>query len=153
MPVGKATDPTVARIEVYPDSRVMARGTNQQVLVTAHYTDGSSEDVTRWAQYQSNDTEVANVAEGGLVETRELSGQAAVMARYQGQVSVFQATVPLGLPIAKYPDFPTTNVIDAAVLAQWKALGIIPSEPCTDAEFIRRAALDITATLPRAQEV
>src|SRR3954451_2332275 len=115
MPVGKATDPTVARIEVYPDSRVMARGTNQQVLVTAHYTDGRSEDVTRWAQYQSNDTEVANVAEGGQVETRELSGQAAIMARYQGQVAVFRATVPLGIPIAKYPDFASSNVIDAAV--------------------------------------
>jgi hypothetical protein len=153
MPVGKATDPTVDRIEVYPDVRVMPRGTTQQILVTAHYTDGHTEDVTRWAQYQSNDADVAAVAEGGRVETRELSGQAAVMARYQGQVAVFRATVPLGKPIAQYPDFPTDNVIDAAALRQWKALGIIPSEPCTDAEFIRRATLDITGTLPTAEEV
>ena len=74
MPVGKATDPTVARIEIYPDARVMAAGRRQQVVVTAHYTDGSTEDVTRWAQYQSNDTEVAAVADGGRVETRELVG-------------------------------------------------------------------------------
>jgi hypothetical protein len=153
MPVGKASDPTVARIEIYPDSRVMARGAKQQVVVTAVYTDGRTEDVTRWAQYQSNDTEVAAVAEGGLVEARNLSGQAAVMARYQGQVGVFRATVPLGIPIAKYPDYPVANAIDAAVLKQWKALGILPSEPCSDTEFIRRASLDVIGTLPTADEV
>jgi hypothetical protein len=75
------------------------------------------------------------------------------MARYQGQVAVIRALVPLGVPIARYPDFPTANLIDAAALKQWKALGIVPSEPCTDAEFIRRAALDITGTLPTAAEV
>ena len=153
MPLGKATDPTVARIEVYPDARVLARGASQQVVVTAHYTDGSKEDVTRWAQYQSNDPEVAAVADGGLVETRTLSGQAAIMARYQGQVAVFRATVPLGVPIAAYPEFPTDNLIDAATLKQWKALGVVPSELCTDAEFIRRASLDVLGTLPKPEEV
>ncbi|MDR3636629.1 MAG: DUF1549 domain-containing protein, partial [Isosphaeraceae bacterium] len=153
MPLGKATDPTVARIEVYPNTRVLARGTSQQVVVTAHYTDGSKEDVTRWAQYQSNDPEVAAVADGGLVETRTLSGQAAIMARYQGQVAVFRATVPLGLPIAAYPEFPTDNLVDAATLKQWKALGIVPSELCTDAEFIRRVSLDVLGTLPKPEEV
>ncbi|GAC1475944.1 MAG: DUF1549 domain-containing protein [Isosphaeraceae bacterium] len=152
LPFGQASDPSVARIEIYPDSRVMTRGTAQQMVVTAHYTDGATEDVTRWAQYQSNDTEVATVAEGGRVESRELSGQAAVMARYQGKVAVFRATVPLGRPIKSYPEFPTTNVIDTAALKQWKALGIVPSELCTDAEFIRRASLDITGTLPTAEE-
>lgn len=153
MPFGKDSDPTVARIEVFPDARVMPRGAKQQIVVTAHYTDGATEDVTRWAQYQSNDTEVASVADGGRVETRELSGQAAVMARYQGQVAVFRAAVPLGVPIAKYPDFPAENVIDSAALSHWKALGIVPSETCTDPEFIRRASLDITGTLPTAAEV
>lgn len=153
MPVGKSTDPTVAKIEVYPSQRIMARGTNQQIVVTAHYTDGSTEDVTRWAQFQSNDTEVAGIEPGGRVETRGLSGQAAIMARYQGQVAVFRATVPLGLPIANTPAFPTNNVIDAAAAKQWKALGIVPSELCSDAEFIRRASLDITGSLPTNEEV
>jgi hypothetical protein len=153
MPVGKDTDPTVARIEVTPDSRVMPRGARRQLVVTAHYSDGTTEDVTRWAQYQSNDNDVAGVAEGGEVETHDLSGQATIMARYQGQVAVFRATVPLGIPITSPPVFPTDNAIDAAALAHWKALGIAPSDPCTDAEFIRRAALDITGTLPKPEEV
>jgi hypothetical protein len=153
MPFGKETDPSVARIEVRPDARVLARGSKQQIVVTAVYNDGSTEDVTRWAQYQSNDTEVATVAEGGLVETRGLSGQAAVMSRYQGQVAVFRATVPLGMPIDKYPEFASENLIDKAALAQWKALGIVPSDPCTDGEFIRRVMLDVIGTLPTAGEV
>lgn len=151
-PFGKSTDPTVARIEIHPDSRVMHQGSKQQIVVTAHYTDGLTEDVTRWAQYQSNDTEVASVADGGQVETRGLSGQAGVMIRYQSQVAVFRATVPLGLPIAKYPGFPIANLIDSATLTQWKTLGIVPSESCTDAEFIRRASLDVTGTLPTPDE-
>ena len=152
MPYGKDSDPTVARIEIFPKLRVLTRGTKQQIIVTAVYTDGRTEDVTRWAQYQSNDTEVGTVADGGLVEARELSGQAAVMARYQGQVAVFRATVPFGKAIDKYPDFPTRNVVDAASLKSWKALGIVPSEPCTDAEFIRRASLDIIGSLATAEE-
>src|SRR5262249_41359694 len=50
------------------------------------------------------------------------------------------------------PEFATTNLVDAAALKQWKALGIVPSETCTDAEFIRRASLDIIGTLPTAAE-
>ena len=153
MPFGKDTDPSVTRIEVYPDARVLPRGSKQQLMVTAHYTDGSSEDVTRWAQYQSNDADVASVAEGGLVDTRELSGQAAIMARYQGQVAVFRSTVPLGKAIDSYPDFPTANPVDSATLPHWKSLGIVPSNRSTDAEFIRRASIDITGTLPTAEEV
>ncbi len=153
MPMGKPDDPTVARIEVYPEDRVLDRGVARQVLVTAVYTDGSTEDVTRWAQYQSNEVEVANVEEGGQVQAGDLAGQAAIMARYQGQVAVFRATVPLGKPIDTYPDYPTTNVLDELALKQWKALGLVPSDLCSDAEFIRRASLDITGTLPTPAQV
>lgn len=54
MPLGKPDDPTVARIEVVPTARVLKHDAMQQLVVTAHNTDGSTEDVTRRAQYQSN---------------------------------------------------------------------------------------------------
>ncbi len=153
MPVGKPTDPKVERISVYPDERVIERGGSQQVVVTATYSDGTTEDVTRWAQFQSNETDVAAVEQGGRVESRRLAGQAAIMARYQGQVAVFRATVPMtGAAVARF-DFPIQNAIDTAALKQWKALGLSPSPLCGDEEFIRRASLDITGTLPLAQEV
>ena len=153
MPRGKPDEPTVARIEVYPAARVLPRGAKQQLRVTAVYTDGRTEDVTRRAQYQSNEIEVATVGDAGRVEVRDLPGLAAVMARYQGQVAVFRATVPTGLAVAMPADFAPASFIDTLLLKQWQALGVSPSESCTDAEFIRRAAVDITGTLPTAEEV
>ncbi len=96
MPYGDDSDPTVTKITVFPDRRVLTRQSQQQVAVYAHYSDGTVEDVTRRAQYDSNDTEIATADGGGLVRTLSLSGEAAVMARYQGHVATFRATVPLG---------------------------------------------------------
>ena len=152
MPYGQPSDPVIKEIRIEPGVRVLKRKSTQQLIVTAIYSNGTTEDVTRWAQYQSNDTEVAEVENGGVVRTKDLSGQAAIMARYQGLVTVFTAKVPLGLPIAQKPDFPTTNLIDKLALKHWDSLGILPSQSCTDAEFIRRVSLDLTGTLPSADE-
>jgi len=85
---------------------------------------------------------VAGVDGDGLVRTFELAGDATIMARYMGQVAVFRALVPLGKAIAKYPDFPTKNYIDELALTRWQKLGLVPSELCTEGEFIRRYRLD-----------
>ena len=80
-----------------PSTAIIDRNNRQQFAVYAHYTDGTIEDVTRRAQYESNDPEIAVVDGAGLVRTLDMSGEAAIMARYQGQVAVFRATVPLGV--------------------------------------------------------
>ncbi len=152
LPVGKADDPVVTRISVFPEGRVLPRQARQQIAVRAHYSDGSSEDITRRAQFESNDGEVASVDGNGLVRTLALSGEAAVMARYQGQVAVFRATVPLGLPTPSYAFEPKT-VVDRHTLAKWKQLGVVPSATCPDAQFLRRASLDLTGTLPTPAQV
>src|SRR5690606_19860995 len=119
----------------------------QQFAVYAHYTDGTVEDITRRAQYESNDTEIATVDLHGQVRTLSMSGEAAVMARYQGMVAVFRATVPLGVPTPDWKFEPKT-VVDQHTAKKWKELGLVPSELCTDEVFARRAYLDITGTLP-----
>ena len=133
--------------------RVLGRQSQQQISVLAHYEDGKVRDVTRQAQYQSNEIAVAAVDEDGLVRTVDLAGEATIMARYQGQVAVFRATVPLDKPIAKYPDFPQNNYIDKLTLAKWKKLGLVPSDLCSDGEFIRRVSLDLCGKLPTPDEV
>jgi hypothetical protein len=152
-PVGDPKAPTLTRVESYPAQKVVARGKVQQLAITAHYSDGSTEDVTRRAQYQSNDAEVAGVSEGGKVETHDSAGQAAIMARYQGQVAVCRLTVPLGAAKTSAAEFSSNNFVDDHCVKQWNLLGITPSELCTDAEFIRRASIDITGTLPPAEDV
>jgi len=151
-PFGSEDDPTVTKITVYPEHRIITRNNRQQFAVLAHYSDGMVVDVTQRAQYESNDPDIAVVDGSALVRTLDLSGEAAVMARYQGQVSVFRATVPLGVKIPDYKFEPRT-VVDRHTHKQWQELGIVPSELCTDEQFIRRVSLDLTGTLPTPKQV
>lgn len=150
MPYGTNTDPIVTGIRCVPDGRVLGRHVEQQVSVLATYSDGTVEDVTRTALFEANDAELAEADVTGLVKTHELSGEVAVMARYQGQVATFRATIPLGAEIAHLP--PEKNFIDTAVFNKLKLLGIPPSELCDDATFLRRVHIDITGTLPTESE-
>ncbi|HEX5270972.1 MAG TPA: DUF1549 domain-containing protein, partial [Gemmataceae bacterium] len=152
LPFGRPDDPVVTSISLFPEGRTLPRNGRQQFAVYAHYSDGSVEDVTRRAQYDSNDTDVATVDGTGLVRTLALSGEAAIMARYQGQVTIFRATVPLGVPTPAYTFEPKT-LVDQYTLAKWKQLGIVPSHEATDEQFVRRVYLDVAGTLPTPKQV
>src|SRR5262249_10434236 len=153
-PLGDGTaPPSLSRLEVVPRARVLARQALQQIAVLAHYGDGSVRDVPRLARSQSNETAVAAVEDEGLVHTPGLAGEAAIMARYQGQVAVFRATVPLDRTADRFPDFPAANYVDELAVAKWKKLGLVPSGLCTDGEFIRRVTLDLCGKLPTPRDV
>src|SRR5262249_1268903 len=101
---------------------------------------------------ESNDGEIAIVDGAGLVRSLEMSGEAAVMARYQGQVTVFRATVPLGVKVPDYK-FEHKTVVDKHTQKKWQELGIVPADLCSDEQFIRRVSLDLTGTLPTPDQV
>jgi len=151
MPYGKNEDPSVVAIKCYPEARVMPQSTEQQVSVIATYSDGTTEDVTRMALYEPNDAEMAECSESGLVSTLNLAGEVAIMARYQGQVSTFRATIPLGADTSEMPE--PANLVDTAVFNKLHLLGIPPSEFSDDATFLRRVSLDITGALPSDEKV
>jgi hypothetical protein len=152
IPLGRPEDPVVTKITLYPQHRILTRQNKQQIAAYAHYSDGSVEDITRRAQYESNDTEIGVVDATGLVRTLGLSGEAAIMARYQGQVAVFLATVPLGTTTPDFAFAPQT-LVDKPVIKKWQELGLVPSDLCSDEQFIRRVSLDIAGTLPTPNEV
>jgi hypothetical protein len=148
---GSEKDPVVTRISIYPEHRVMTRQNRQQFAVYAHYSDNRVEDITRRAQYESNDQEIATVDPSGVVRTLGMSGEAAIMARYQGFVGVFRTSVPLG-PTPQF-EFTESTIIDKFTSKKWRELGLKPSDLCSDEQFIRRASLDITGTLPTPTQV
>ena len=151
MPYGADSDPYVVGIKCIPETRVMQRKSQQQISVIATYSDGTTEDVTRMALFEPNEPEMAESSTKGLVTTLDLSGEVAIMARYQGQVATFRATVPLGADTSKMPE--PINLVDAAVFGKLKQLGIPASDVCDDATFLRRVSLDISGTLPSEEEV
>ena len=151
MPYGQGEDPSVVAIKCYPEARVMPQSTEQQISVIATYSDGTTEDVTRMALYEANDSEMAECSETGLVTTLDLAGEVAIMARYQGQVSTFRATIPLGADTSGMP--PAVNTVDTAVFNKLRLLGIPPSEISDDSTFLRRVSLDVTGALPTDEKV
>lgn len=153
MPYGGDQDPVVTKIEVLPAQRVLDRNSVQHLRVSATYSDGRVEDVTRFAQFQSNDTAVANVDNFGKVTTSDLAGESAVMARYMGQVATFRASVPVGMAIAEASTFTPVNYIDEWTSRKWADLGLVPSQPTSDHEFARRLYIDLCGKLPPPEVV
>lgn len=152
IPFGSADDPHVVSIEVSPRERELESGGTQALAVTATFSDGRKLDVTRHARFQSNNEGLATVDESGLVTAGKVPGEAAVMASYLGQVDVFQTLIPRAERIENYPALPENNFIDALVYRKLRKLHVLPSEPAGDADFLRRAYLDVIGTLPTSEE-
>ncbi len=150
MPQGDPAAPRPVRLAIFPQERLLAPDSEQQLQVTAHYSDGSWQDVTALVQYDSGAKEMATVTPAGLVRTAQQPGDAAVMIRYMEMAGVFRATIPLGAPLGTFP--PEHNFVDQHVFAKLRTLGLPPADLCDDATFLRRATVDITGRLPKPAE-
>ena len=155
MPYAGSDEPALRDIKVFPAERRYQKGAAQPLLVQARYSDGNIRDVTPLTEFYSNEKEIARVDEHGVVNVGSLSGEGVIIARFMGLVSVSRITVPAdrALPEALYAALPVHNEIDKLVHAQLQKLGLAPSGPCTDSEFLRRASLDVTGVLPTPDEV
>ncbi len=150
---GDAKAAQVAELEVTPSEILMHKpGFSQQIVVVAHYADGSTRDVTREASYTSNTPSIAEVTQEGLV-TSSRKGEAAVLVRYEGNFVTVNTTILSEKPGFKWVQLPQYNYIDAAVDRKLQKLHILPSELCSDAEFIRRTTFDLIGLPPTPEEV
>lgn len=152
-PLGDDSAPQLQRLEVVPTERVLTAGAEQQLLVTACFSDGTRRDVTHSAHFASNATNVSEVNLGGLVRCGELSGEAAVTINYMGQVAVARILRPRAGLLQPFPAVPTNNPIDKLVWRKLESMGFLPSELADDATFLRRLFLDVIGTPPSAHEV
>src|SRR5205823_2542064 len=153
-PAPRDEDPRIQRLEVFPPTAVLKPNDTLQIVVRAWYSDGHAADVTRWVKFNSTEDLVATVDPDGKVRVTG-HGEAAITLWYSNLVAVCRVTSPLpnDLDPAVFAHAARRNTIDDLVLQKLAALRIPPSPLCSDAEFIRRAFLDVAGILPKPEEV
>ncbi len=147
-------EPTVVSLMAEPEAATWEIGHQTQFVIHARFADGSQRDVTRWALYDTGDSMVAAVDANGRATARG-PGITAVSAGYQGRVVAVEVAVPFspGDPDRDYARLPRANYIDELIIDQWRKLGLWPSSPCDDHQFLRRVSLDLTGTLPTVETI
>jgi hypothetical protein len=142
----------VAKVDVVPHNPVIALpGMKQQMVVLATYGDGSVRDVTAEAFVESGNTEVTSADKAGLI-TALRRGESPVLVRYEGAYAATTVTVMGDRSGFAWQDQPEYNYIDTLVHAKLKTMKTLPSDVCTDAEFVRRLYLDLTGLPPTAEQ-
>ena len=153
-PSADAEDPTVTKITVFPEQRIMTRNNRQQFAVHAHYSDGIDRRRHRSGPSTKATTPRSPSSTAPAWSARSTCrGEAAIMARYPGQVATFRATVPLGVKIPDYKFEAQDRRRSASRKRNGKSSASCPRDLCSDEHFIRRVYLDITGTLPTPKQV
>lgn len=149
----KHNSPRVAEIEIFPRNPIIQReGNKQQFRIIARYADGTQKDVSQEAIVESGNTEVATHNKTGLL-TAVRRGEAPILARFEGAYAATTLTVMGDRTGFTWKQPPSYNRIDELVAAKWQRMKILPSELCTDLEFIRRASLDLTGLPPTPEAI
>ena len=153
-PGPKADDPRIERIEVLPKHVILKPGDTQQMLVRAHFSDGTVHDVTRWAKWTAADTSVATVDEPTGRVSVVGNGEGPITAWYLSKIAIATVAAPYEntLPPETFAAAPRRNFVDDLVLEKLKDLNLPPSPRSGDGEFLRRAYLDTIGVLPTADE-
>ncbi len=122
--------------------------------VVAVWDDGTREDVTPLCRFRTNDDSIATVDQDGWVRTTG-AGDTHVIAFYDNGIVAVPILRPVRENIAEASPAASDAKpgIDALVNAKLGKLGIVPSQRCTDTEFLRRVSVDLSGTLPTPAEV
>jgi hypothetical protein len=149
-----ADAPKIEKIVVSPNTKLMKFEQTQQLAVTATYSDGTTRDVTNLAQFSSNEAVYAAVDANGLVKAGPIPGEATIMARFAEKFAVCAVIIPHSelTNVQLSRKLPVANFVDQFVWAKLKQLNLTPSEVSTDAQFHRRAYLDVIGRLPTPDE-
>ena len=148
-----ADAPTCVKVEIYPRQRILHRPAHtQQMVVLAHFSDGTVRDVTSLASFSSSDEAVATVDGTGLVVGQD-RGEAAILVRYLEKIETAYMMFLKEVPGFQWNNPPEQNYVDKFVFEKLRQLQLLPSDPCSDEEFIRRVHLDVIGELPTVSEV
>jgi hypothetical protein len=154
---GAPLDPPSAarciRLEVFPNGeRVLAKEQGeQQLVVIAHFADGTSRDVTNLCAYESSNTSVAEVNVHGKVRP-SARGESVILVRFLEHIESIPFLFVEQIPGFEWKPQPEQNFIDTLVDAKLKQLQFEAAPLCADDVFLRRIYLDLLGVLPTVEE-
>ena len=148
-------DPKLLSITVSPDPHSMIAGQHEMLTVTAKYNNGLIRDVTQMCAFQSNEPAIVSIASNGRLQAGALPGEATIMARYMGRIATWSTAVPrpVAVPSEQYESLQRNNFIDDLVYRKLATLNILPSQSCSESQFVRRLYLDAIGRLPKPEEL
>jgi hypothetical protein len=144
--------PTLAKLVVSPASKILVDPADRfPVKAVAHFSDGTTRDVTALAAFEFTAVGVAKITPDGSV-IREQTGEVVLLVRYLSQVEPVRIVFLPNRPVPEMGGAPANNEIDRLVFAQLKELRLKPAELAPDHVFLRRAYLDAIGLLPTPAE-
>jgi hypothetical protein len=147
-------EPALAGLSIEPRERSYKKGATQQLRVQAQYSDGSKRDVTALADFVSNEKEIAT---GG--RARPGASRKSERARCRG--GSLHGLRRCGAHHLAGGSNASSQTLRHAASEQFHRrtrihtfpqAGLVPSEGCADAEFLRRSTLDTIGVLPTVDE-
>jgi hypothetical protein len=153
---GCAFDPPggsrVLRLDVSPASKILIDPADRfRVTATAHFSDGTTRDVTPLVASEFTALGVAKITPAGEV-VREQLGETVLLVRYLGHLAPVRVVFLPDRPVPDMGNTPAPTEIDRLVLAQLKELRLKPADLAPDHVFLRRAYLDTLGLLPTVDE-
>ncbi len=163
---GNESQRDLTSVEIAP-KRHVAKSLGEPVALraVAHYSDGTSRDVTRWTIFKAEDTSaveindsLSTVGERAGVRGQQVArvlrrGRHIVVARYLSKVVPIEMVVPLADSKVNLAAESRNNFIDEEILKSLAVLGLPPAPIVDDTTFLRRISLDLTGRLPTTSRV
>ena len=143
----------VTKIELFPKSATIPLPEmKQQLAVYATYADGGVRDVTAEAFLESSNIDIANADRAATV-TALRRGETTILARYEGAYAAATFVIMGKRSGFEWKNVDEYNYIDTLVYEKLRQVKVLPSDLCTDGEFIRRLYLDLTGLPPEPEQV
>ncbi len=148
------------RVEITPKKQIIQDlESSIQLRSIAHFSDGTTKDVTRWTVFTPEDTSAIEIDTNTSTAKMLRPGRHIILARYLTEVVPIEFIAPLNTtPIDNiYLDETSSQigdtVIDGEILKLLSTLRLPVSPAVGDATFLRRVTLDLTGRLPVSDQV
>ena len=151
------------RVEISPQKHVIFNLESPvQLHATAHFSDGTKEDVTRWTVFTAEDTSAVEIDASTAIAKVRRRGRHIILARYLIEVVPIEFITPLNEVSIQnaYKNNAThtspesvDTIIDDEILKLLSTLRLPVSPAVDDATFLRRVTLDLTGYLPTPEVV